>query len=148
MTRKKLLAACGLLAATTLFWFGARGSKEAGVSTHSFPAFQQEVLNDNVRTVTISRDSEAKGMLKSGAPFTVSLPPNDSSIYDLLYAHGVAVEITASRSPAWLSALIYFLPIPLVIGSWLLFGFLLGVGFYWGLRWSRRFTTGSTTGGL
>lgn len=149
MTSKKILAVCGLLVATTLLWFSAQQGRKAEVRTHGYAAFQQEIVSGNVQSVSVSAGSEARVALKSGATFTVALPPDDPNIYDLLNVHNVTVEIEASTSPAWLSAAITLAPVLLVIPfSLLLLGFLLGVGFYWGVRWSRRFTTGSTTGGL
>jgi hypothetical protein len=140
------MVAGAVLATTALLWFAFEKAPEARAYTHSYPAFEQEILLHNVKSVTISEGSEAKGKLKTGATFTVALPKNDPGLYDLLNAHSVAVSVEAR--PTWRAAVFPLLPILLVIVSWLLIGFLLGVGFYWGLRWSRRIMTGSTTGGL
>ncbi len=107
-----------ILATVVLLWQVVQSGASQEVKPYNFSTFREEVIGDNVASVTIKNGEEAEGKLNSGQNFTVILPPNYSSIYDLLNEHNVTVEIEASTSPTWLSALVTFSPILLVIVFW------------------------------
>jgi cell division protease FtsH len=107
-----------ILATVVLLWQVVQSGASQEIKPYNFSTFRDEVIGDNVASVTIKNGEEAEGKLNSGQSFTVVLPPNYSTIYDLLNEHNVTVEIEASTSPTWLSALVTFSPILLVIVFW------------------------------
>jgi hypothetical protein len=106
-----------ILATVVLLWQVVQSGASQEVKPYNFSTFREEVMGDNVASVTI-KGEEAEGKLNSGQSFTVILPPGYPSIIDLLSEHNVTLEIEPSTSPSWLSALVTFSPILLVIVFW------------------------------
>ena len=106
-----------ILATVVLLWQVVQSGASQEIKPYNFSTFREEVIGDNVASVTI-KGEEAEGKLNGGQSFTVILPQGYPNIIDLLNEHNVTVEIEPSNSPSWLSALVTFSPILLVIVFW------------------------------
>jgi cell division protease FtsH len=86
----------------------------------SYSAFIEYVQAGQVTQVKIG-DGTVTGRLKNGQQFTTNVPPNDSTVIELLKAKGVIIEVESrTRTSLWPTLLTTLLPIVLLVGLWML----------------------------
>lgn len=107
-----------ILLTVILLWNVVQSGAGPDSTEYNYSTFRQEVINDNVASVTITDEVKVEGKLKSDQNFTVVLPAEYPTIIDLLSEHGVTIDVVPTDNPAWLSALVTFSPILLIIVFW------------------------------
>jgi cell division protease FtsH len=90
-------------------------------STISFTQFNQEVMQGDVKAVTI-QGSQIKGQLSNGQGFT-TYTPNDPDLVQRMLAHNVQIKVQPADQgmPTLMSIFINWFPMLLLIGVWIFF---------------------------
>ena len=90
-------------------------------STISFTQFNQEVMQGDVKAVTI-QGSQIKGQLANGQGFT-TYSPNDPDLVQRMLAHNVQIKVQPADQgmPTLMSIFINWFPMLLLIGVWIFF---------------------------
>ena len=90
-------------------------------STISFTQFNQEVMQGDVKAVTI-QGSQIKGQLSNGQGFT-TYTPNDPDPVQRMLAHNVQIKVQPADQgmPTLMSIFINWFPMLLLIGVWIFF---------------------------
>ncbi len=90
-------------------------------STISFTQFNQEVMQGDVKAVTI-QGSQIKGQLSNGQGFT-TYSPNDPDLVQRMLAHNVQIKVQPADQgmPTLMSIFINWFPMLLLIGVWIFF---------------------------
>ena len=108
-----------MLCTAILLWQVIKAGREPQEKEFNFSRFRQEVIAGNVSQVTITNEVEVEGKLNDSSRFAVVIPPNYSTIYDLLIEHNVVITNQQSSTPAWLHFLINASPFLLLFGFWI-----------------------------
>jgi cell division protease FtsH len=87
----------------------------------SYTQFRQEVVDGDVKKVTIQGD-QVRGELGNGNQFTSTVPTNDQSLWTLLNDRHVNTSVAqADDSMSWISVLLNWFPMLLLIAVWVFF---------------------------
>ena len=94
-------------------------SQRANVKPMTYTQFTQEVVQGEVKTVTVQGD-EIKGEFTGGQPFATTVPANDPTLWPTLKEHNVNVTVTPADDgmPTLLGVLINWFPMMLLIAAW------------------------------
>ena len=87
----------------------------------SYTQFRQEIVDGDVKKVTIQGD-QVRGELGNGNQFTSTVPTNDQSLWTLLNDRHVNTSVAqADDSMSWISVLLNWFPMLLLIAVWVFF---------------------------
>jgi cell division protease FtsH len=91
-------------------------------STVSYSKFTEQVIADQVKSVTFAGD-QVKGELTSGQPFVTTVPNNDATLWPTLKAHKVDTKVSPADDgmPSLLAIFINWFPMLLIFGVWVFF---------------------------
>ena len=101
--------------------FNMFSNGQSSLSSHgwSYSEFLAQVNDGKVSSVTIDGE-KVTARTKDGNVFT-TIVPQDAALSDRLIEHNVAVEATPQRQSGFMSLLMTFLPVILLIGVWIFF---------------------------
>ncbi|MEI9991149.1 MAG: ATP-dependent zinc metalloprotease FtsH [Rhizomicrobium sp.] len=96
-------------------------AKQANSAAINYTKFRQEVLANDVKSVTVAGDT-IKGVFGNNQPFTTIVPASDTSIIPLMNQHSVDVTVSPPDDGFNLMAvLLNALPMLLLIAVWIFF---------------------------
>ncbi len=124
MTNLRNLALWIVIAVLLVFLFNlfqGTGTHTAA-STVSYSKFTEQVIADQVKSVTFAGD-QVKGELTSGQPFVTTVPNNDATLWPTLKAHKVDTKVSPADDgmPSLLAIFINWFPMLLIFGVWVFF---------------------------
>jgi cell division protease FtsH len=97
-------------------------TQHANTQNVSYTQFNQQVIQGEVKKVTVSGD-QLQGELGNGQQFVTTVPGNDPSLWPMLKDHNVNVTVTRADDgmPTLMSVFINWFPMLLLIAVWVFF---------------------------
>ena len=97
-------------------------SQHANASNIIYTKFRQEVLQGDVKSVTMQGDT-LKGELSNGQSFTTVIPSGDNSVVSLMTEHNVNITVSPADDgmPTLMGVFINWFPMLLLIAVWVFF---------------------------
>ncbi|MFB3922317.1 MAG: ATP-dependent zinc metalloprotease FtsH [Terriglobia bacterium] len=104
-----------------LIWAIVRSNTGERVREMTFTEFNNEVIKDNVRDVTIVGTDASGSLKKDNAKFKTTIPANYPDLYKSLQEKNVNVTIKDNSGGSWMTWVANGLPMILLLGLWIFF---------------------------